>query len=230
MNTIRAIFEKELKELRSNRPMLMQFLLYPIITVIMNNLVKEEGIPELMYVKMFSVMFMTMATVITTSSIIAEEKEKGTLRTLMMSNVNPLSYLAGIGLFDFILCMLGAVIIAVGCNMESSVCVRYLGLMAIGFIINIALGAGIGTLSKNQLHATSLAIPFTLIMSFLPLLGVFNDTISKVAEYTLGQQMLNLMEDLNRITITSKGAVILAANTLLFVVLFVFAYRKRGLD
>lgn len=49
----------------------------------------------------FITMHIVMIPIINMANIIAEEKEKNTLRVLIMSNVKPMEYLIGIGLSVF---------------------------------------------------------------------------------------------------------------------------------
>ena len=63
----------------------------------MTNSVKIEGMPPDFFVNMFAVMYIGMAPLVAMSAIISEEKEKNTLRVLMMADVTPGQYLAGTG-------------------------------------------------------------------------------------------------------------------------------------
>ena len=93
MNNITTIFIKQIKDTLKNKSVLIQFLMFPLLTVLMENAIHMENMPEHFFVKLFSSMFIGMAPLVSTASIIAEEKEKDTLRVLMMSNVHPIQYL-----------------------------------------------------------------------------------------------------------------------------------------
>lgn len=108
MKNIRVILEKQLKDTIKNKEILLQFLLFPIIAAVMENTVSIEGMPESFFVNLFSVMYVGMAPLVSMSSILSEEKEKNTLRMLMLSGVKPWEYLLGTGLTVFLCCMLGA--------------------------------------------------------------------------------------------------------------------------
>ena len=87
MNNISAVFLKQIRETLKNKPILIQFLMFPVLAVVMENAVKIEDMPEHFFAKLFAVMFVGMAPLTCMSSVISEEKEKNTLRVLMMSNV-----------------------------------------------------------------------------------------------------------------------------------------------
>lgn len=64
------------KETFKNKAILVQFLLFPVLTPIMESAIKIENMPEHFFVKLFAVMFVDMAPLTCMSSIISEEKEK----------------------------------------------------------------------------------------------------------------------------------------------------------
>ena len=107
------VIKKQLKDILKNKAILIQFVLYPVLTLIMENTIHMEGMPELYFTKLFSIMYIGMAPLTSMAAIIAEEKEKNTLRVLMLSNVKPVEYLTGTGSYIWLICMLGAVVFAV---------------------------------------------------------------------------------------------------------------------
>ena len=183
MKNAAAVFTKQVKDTIKNKAILIQFLMFPVITLIMENAVKIDGMPEHFFANLFAVMFIGMAPITCTSAIIAEEKEKDTLRVLLMSNVKPLEYLLGVGSYVFVLCMAGAAVIGAAGGYSGSRFGGFMALMAVGTIISILLGAAIGTWSRNQMTATGVYVPVMCVLSFLPMLAMFNDTIAKVSEY-----------------------------------------------
>ena len=87
MRNISAVLLKQMKETLKNKTILIQFLMFPVMTIIMETAIKMEDMPEHYFAKIFAVMFVGMAPLSCLSAIISEEKEKDTLRALMMSNV-----------------------------------------------------------------------------------------------------------------------------------------------
>ena len=72
-----VIFRKQVRDTLKNKEILIQFVLLPVLAVIMENAVKVEGMPENYFIKLFSVMFAGMAPLVSMAAILAEEKEKG---------------------------------------------------------------------------------------------------------------------------------------------------------
>ena len=228
MRNIGVIFRKQLKDTLKNKTVLIQFIMFPVMTLIMENAIQISGMPENFFTKLFAVMYMGMAPLTSVASIISEEKEKNTLRVLMMANVKPWEYLAGVGIYVWTLCMAGAGIMATG--LPSEQIPFFLGVMAAGFIISIAIGACIGVFSSNQMVATSLFMPVMMVFSFAPMLAMFNDKIEKVARVFYTQQIRLLMNQMSFDGIKKETILVVLINALLGVVLFFAAFKKKGLE
>lgn len=228
MNGISTVFLKQVKETLKNKAILIQFVMFPLLAVIMENSIKIDEMPEHFFAKLFAVMFIGMAPLTCMSSVISEEKEKNTLRVLMMSNVKPVQYLLGIGSYICIMCMAGAAVFAVLGEYKGSDLAGFMLVMAVGIILSILIGAVIGIISNNQMSATSVTVPVMMIFSFLPMLSMFNETIEKIAKITYSQQ-INMLVNSNFENISDSVAV-LAVNFIIAVLLFFIAHRKNGIE
>jgi len=222
-----VIFKKQIKDTFKNKMILIQFVLYPVMTLVMENAIHIDGMPELFFTKLFSVMYIGMAPLTCVASIIAEEKEKDTLRVLLMANVKSWQYLVGVGAYVWIICMLGAGAMATGYR-ESDI-FTYLCFMGLGFFISIIAGACIGLISKNQMSATSLAMPVMLILAFLPMLAMFNERIAKIARFSYSQQIKICLDNMSMKLLWPENYGIIAANIVILLVVFIVLFRKREL-
>ena len=233
MRNILVIIKKQLQDTFKNKTVLIQFLMFPILTIVMENAINIEGMEPLFFTKLFSTMFIGMAPLTATAGIIAEEKERDTLRVLMMANVKPWQYLIGIGTYVWIICMMGACVMSTtipGQVERTGAVVTYLIIMAVGFVISILAGAAVGVFAKNQMSATSITVSVMLILAFSPMLAMFNDKIEKVARLVFTQQLRKTVDNMSFDGIGSSGAVILAVNAAAALVLFFIAFRKKGLE
>lgn len=228
MNGIITVFLKQIKETLKNKSILIQFVMFPVLAVIMENTVRLDDMPEHFFAKLFAVMFVGMAPLTCMSSVISEEKEKNTLRVLMMSNVKPVQYLLGIGSYIWIMCMAGAAVFAVSGEYKGADFVSFMLVMAVGIVLSILVGAVIGIISKNQMSATSVTVPVMMIFSFLPMLSMFNETIEKIAKITYSQQISILVN--SNFKNAADSIAVLAVNFILAAVLFFTAYRKNGME
>lgn len=228
MRNALVIFKKQLKDTLKNKTVLIQFIMFPLMTLVMENAISLPDMPKLFFTKLFSVMYIGMAPVTAAAAIISEEKEKNTLRVLMMANIKPWEYLLGVGAYVWTLCMAGAGIMATG--LASTDIPFYLGVMAAGFVVSIAIGACIGIFSSNQMTATSLFVPVMMVFSFSPMLAMFNDKIEKVARIFYTQQLRVLMNRMSFEGIKPESILILAVNAVLALALFFVAFRRKGLE
>ncbi|MCM1539668.1 MAG: ABC transporter permease [Blautia sp.] len=229
MRHIITIMQKQLKDTLKNQIVLIQFAMFPALGVIMVNMIRLEGMPENFFVTLFASMYIGMAPLTCVSSIISEEKEKNTLRVLMMADVTPWQYLLGIGSYVFLACMLGG---AVFCSLLENVTAGqralFLLVMAAGIIASIVMGAAIGVGSRNQMAATSVSVPVMMVFSFLPMLSMFNDRIEKIARFTYTEQIRVLTGNLGEGDPARSAAVILM-NIAVFGAVFSILYKKSSL-
>lgn len=230
MYNIGAILKKQIKDTLKNKTVLIQFIMFPALTLLMNNAIKIEGMPKNFFVNLFATMYIGMAPLTSMAAIIAEEKEKNTLRVLMMSNVKPYEYLLGVGIYVWIACMVGAGVICIAGNYDLRTSSVFMGIMAAGILASLLMGAAIGTWSKNQMMATSITVPVMMVFAFVPMLSLFNTTIEKIAKFIYSEQISRMLTQVGDLRIEMPDICIMVVNMLLFVGLFTFAYKKVGLD
>lgn len=230
MKNIKAVFMKQLLDTVKNKTVFIQFLMFPIIAIIMENAVKIEDMPEHFFAKLFAVMFVGMAPLSCMSAIISEEKEKNTLRALMMSSVKPWQYLVSVGAYIFIMCMVGTAVFAVLGEYKGAELAVFILSVAFGIILSELIGAVIGIFSRNQMAATSLTLPIMMIFSFSPMLSMFNETIKKIAGITYLQQISNILNGMGTSEISVKSIIVISANFIIGLVLFASVYKKKGLE
>lgn len=230
MRNVSAVFRKQIKETLKNKTILIQFLLFPVLTPIMESTVKIENMPGRFFVTLFAVMFVGMAPLTCMSSVISEEKEKNTLRALMMSNVKPVQYLLGVGIYVWLMCMAGAVMFAVCGEYTGSDFAEFMLIMAMGILLSILTGAIIGMCSKNQMTATSITVPVMMVFSFLPMVSMFNENIEKIAKCTYSQQISMLINGIGNTHIDFENIAVISANFFIAIFLFFVAYKQKGLE
>ena len=228
MRNLKAIFMKQILDTIKNRTVFLQFLVFPMITIIMEKAVKLEDMPEHFLVKLFAVMFVGMAPLTCMSAIIAEEKEKNTLRVLVMSNVKPWQYIISVGTYIFIMCMVGTAVFAVLGEYSGAELARFVLSMISGIILSEIIGAVIGIFSRNQMAATSLTIPIMMLFSFVPMLSMFNESIRKFADIIYSQQISYLINGIGTSEVSAKSIIVIAVNFIIGIALFAMVYKKKG--
>lgn len=225
-----AIFQKQVKDTFKNKVVLIQFILYPALAFIMENAITIENMPKGFFTKLFAIIFIGMTPLMSMASIISEEKEKHTLKVLLMSNVKPAAYLIGIGTYIAGLCLIGAVCFYLGSPYGLEEGLRFIGVMMVGVVVSMIVGAAIGIMSKDQMMATSITMPIMMVLAFLPMLANFNEKIEKVARITYAQQLNVMIADIGKLKISTENILVISMNMLLAVILFIIAYNRCGLE
>lgn len=231
MRKVKTIFWKQLKDTIKNKVIFIQFILFPVMAVLMEHAIEIKDMPEHFFVLLFSTMYVGMAPLTSIAAIISEEKETGTLGMLKMSNVRGWEYLTGIGIYVFALCMAGSLVLACAGAYRGWRMGAFLLSMGAGILISMLIGAVIGITSKNLMGGTALAVPVTMVFAFLPMFSMFNEKIREVAKYVYSyeiQDALGRIRSVEGMEELVKGGhpEIWAVNLLLAAVLFGFAYRR----
>ncbi len=231
MNSIRiinAIFSKQVNDIIKDIQVLILFIVYPVIALIMTSSIGKELGQTSFFIAIFATMHTIFTPIVATAAIISEEKEKNTLRCLIMANVKPYQYLISIGGFIFICTIIsGSSFIFMG-DFSTTEALKVMLSMGIGCICSIILGLTIGGYSKNMSSANSLAVPVGMVFSFLPMLSEFNTSIEQFAKFTYGQQISYIIsgQDYN----IGFLSTIIAINLIIFLVLFILTFKNNKLD
>lgn len=230
MRAVSAVWKKQVKDTLKNKEVLIQFFLFPVMAIIMQNAIKVPGMPENFFVVLFATMYVGMAPLTAMAAILAEEKEKNTLRVLLMSNVKAAEYLAGTGVYVLAVCMLGALVFGVVGKYRGGELAMFLLIMCIGILSSLLIGAAIGVWSRSQMGATSMTVPVMLVFAFLPMIAMFNSGIAKVSRFTYSQQISNMMTDIGAEAMSMESIVIIAMNMAAAMAVFWVAYKRCGLE
>lgn len=231
MRRILAVLTKQLKDTLKNKTVLANFILFPLMTIVMTQAMGNtlSEMPKNYFVIMFSSMYVGMIPLMNSAAIIGEEKEKNTLRTLIMANVKPMEYLIGIAIFIILATSVGSLAMALIGGILGTELLMFMGVMILGAAASYFIGSSIGIMSQNQMSATSIATPFMLLFSFLPMLSMFNKTIESIAKFSFTQQIFYLLQDLTPANFTLDKFAIIFANIIIFIIFFIYAYKKSRL-
>jgi len=227
MRIIKAIFIKQAKDLLKNPAVLVMFIVFPAVAFVMTKLVVVEDLPPNMFVTMMASIFAGMGLITSASAVIAEDIEQKSLHFMMIAGVKPYQYLLGTIGFYLLAGAVTSVIFALIGDFTGTETMKFLAIMVSGTAASILLGAAIGMLSKNQQTATALGMPVAMIVGFTPMIAAFNETIEKIANILYTQQINVIVNDFSLSLF--KPLLVTASNIAVFTVLFVLAYKKKGL-
>jgi len=180
-------------------------------------------------------MNIAMVPVALMGTIIAEEKEKFTLRTLMLNDVKASEILFAKAL----ICMLFVIIdnllmfFIVGADMTLFVPFQLISLFVA--LAVILFGAFVGLISKNQMSAGLLSMPFMVILLapvFIQLMG--NEAVNNIAKVLPTSAMMTLFDSVagsvSGFENVGMPLIVIGAWLIISVILFNIAYKKVGVD
>ena len=191
MRRVNAIFQKDLKDILRNyavsfsvpMPLIVAFVLGK-----MNDNIAIEG--HYMVISLTMVMVATFLQ----CSLIAEEKEKNTLRGLMLSPASTLEILGGKSLLSLKATMITVVIGALlsGYRPENILVIAIAILFSAIFFVG--LGTLLGLFAKSVMEASVIIMPFMFIFGFGSMFTMFADKypIVKLLDYTPNIQLMDI--------------------------------------
>ena len=189
---IQAIFMKDYKEFSRNYAISMVIFL-PLILAIMYRQTGTESIQN--YFLPLNMTF-SMVTAYVQSCLIAEEKERNTLRSLMMSPASIADILLGKSLLVFIVT---GVILAISAYIVGYVpnqVIPIVLVLAISTVFYLAVGTICGLFTKSVMEASLAVLPIILVFSFGPMSLYLNETnvMYKIAQWLPSTQLVILAE------------------------------------
>lgn len=230
MRTTQAIFKKQTKDMIKNKEIFLQFLMFPIIALILSRIVPtaygDDG--AVFSTAIFSAMFSCMVIIQVTTMVIAEHKEKNNLRFLMMAGVKPREYIFGIGGAILISALAVAGFFAFIEGHSGQVLVEYLGFFLLNVIVSVLIGGTLGMFSRNVQASTAIAVPVGALLGFLPMIAAFNETIRNVARWTYIMQFTEISVQNFQVDLL-EPLLITLGNIVVFAIIFAVVYRKKGL-
>lgn len=229
-HNIAAVFKKQIKDNLKNKMVFIQFILYPLFAFVFTEAVAkgQQDLLNTFFVTIFGTIYAGMVPMINMASIISEEKEADTLKMLMIANVKPYQYLIAIGSSVMIFFSLGAASFGIIGGYSGIVLLKFIIAMLCGGLSSLLLGSAIGMLSKNQMSATAIGMPIAMIISFLPMIATFNVKFESISRFLYTQQISYILNDPNAAKISLESILIIGSNLLVFLSVFVVAYRKNS--
>ncbi|MFD2700492.1 ABC transporter permease [Paenibacillus shunpengii] len=188
------------------------------------------------FVLSFGIVFnIAIAGISMSSSPLAEEKEKNTLRVLMTSSVNGVEYLIGTLLPPlFILIIVNILMIPVsGTSFAEVQFGSFLLMTTAASFISLIIGYIIGIFANNQAQTALMTMPITVILTSVPAVKLFHEDLSAILNYTYTGVLTNFTN-----SVFANGGYhwnlrdisVLTGWLIISIVVFVYAYKKNGLD
>ncbi|MFF2886019.1 ABC transporter permease subunit [Paenibacillus sp. NPDC057967] len=226
----RAIFVKDYKEFSRNYAISI-CLIVPILFAF---LFRSAG-PSLPGAIGFLLnISLVLLTCLVQACLIAEEKERNTLRTLMMTPATTMDVLIGKSALVFVMSAVALAIATYILGYEPASLWAVMAAVILSIILYIAVGTICGLFSKTVLEASLSIIPAALIFTAPPVAPLlFGDyPILKLLDYTPSIQLVQLLELRTGFTTVDllKPLLIILAWTVVFTIVSVVLYQRRLKD
>lgn len=226
-----AIFIKDYKDFSRNIAVFVSILVVPFLAGFYGRMGVDSITLQYM---LFNMAFATTATFVQ-SCLIAEEKEKNTLRGLMLSPASTAEILVGKSLLSFVITVLVIVLSAFFLNyMPQNIWIVTIA-MLLSTVFYIGLGTLLGLYTKSVMEASVAAFPVMIIFGLGTLIIelVERYPILKVLTYLPNLQLQEIAIEVE--ASASFGDIGLHLVIIIAWVIFIFfltiiIYRKRMID
>ncbi|MGF9963996.1 ABC transporter permease [Bacillus rhizoplanae] len=231
MKRFSAIVRKEMYDGGKNSQVVIMALLPIVLAIFYSNI---EGNKEF-FAGFTIAMTLTMVGSFVQAIIIAEEKEKHTLRVLMLSPANPLEVLLGKSVLTiFFVIVSSFVSLLIFGTLKGNIGMLIV-ILLVGTLLCIILGTIVGLLSQNMAQTSIVGMPIFLLFTLGPMLQeiVKSEVIKKAVGFL---PTSHIMEGMKKV-MQEKGFSAIQEHlfnnaiwiALLIVVCF-FVYKKKQLD
>lgn len=191
---LNALLWLRVQVLISNSTLLATLLMPFGIAVLYNEFMNKNGELSMFLLSTSLTMVLSMGSGYMVSIMMAEDKEKRNLKSLILSGVTATKYTFSMLVLPILIILLAMIVLPIYLKVDLSgylfAYVIYLLLATISIIfLNLLIGAVSDTQSKAQVYSI---FPM-LIVSVLPMIALQNDTIQKVLDYSFVGSIVNLL-------------------------------------
>lgn len=193
---LNALLWLRLQVLISNSTLLATLLMPFGIAILYNEFLNKSGELSMFLLSMSLTMVLSMGSGYMVSIMMAEDKEKRNLKSLILSGVTATEYTLSMMALPLLVMLLSMVVLPLYLKVDLTnyflTYGLYLLLATISIIfLNLLIGAVSDTQSKVQVYSI---FPM-LTVSFLPVLAVQNETAQKLLDYSFIGPLVSLLKE-----------------------------------
>ena len=233
----KALFMKDLKNCFVNKNVFLMLAL-PVLFGDMYKFLLGDILKEAtgsFVIVMCIVMTISIIPLNVLANMVAEEKEKHTLRSLMLANVSATDFLLSKAFVALVLMLIDGILIFLVCQEPIGYLVYFLIFYILASLSVLFFGALVGLLSKDQMSAGTLSSPLMIFLMLPPIFSQLNEMIEKIAVIfpttsfqTLYLQLSTKQPFFNQDTVIA--IIVCIVWIILGVIAFMYGYKKKGLD
>ena len=238
MHTLAVLIKKDFRLMFTNKNMLIMILLPIGFAVLYQTIfgdVKEAGMPRNFVLTLCELLNLSAIPLTGLAMMVAGEKEKNTLRVLMLSDVSALEYIFSKIISVLVLMEFITIVIFFITATQLSYLPMFLLVTTVTSISMLLFGSVVGLLSKDQMSTSTLSTPLMILFLIPPMFQNMNEVIDKIASIVPTTRMMAIINDaMNGMGILSQEHLldfgIILVWILLGVVTFAMMYRRKGFD
>ena len=193
---LNALLWLRLQVLISNSTLLATLLMPFGIVVLLNEFLNKNGEVSLFLLSASLTMVLSMGSGYMVSIMMAEDKEKRNLKSLILSGVTATEYTFSMLVLPILIMLLAMIVLPIYLKVDvSSYLFAYVIYLLLATICIIFLNLLIGAVSDTQSKAQVYSIFPMLIVSFLPMIALQNDTVQKLLDYSFIGPLVGLLKE-----------------------------------
>ena len=192
---LNALLWLRLQVIISNSTLLATLLLPFGITILQNEFLNKNGELSMFLLSTSLTMVLSMGSGYMVSIMIAEDKEKRNLKSLILSGVTATEYTLSMMALPLLVMLLSMVFLPLYLKVNlTNYLLAYSLYLILATISMIFLNIFIGAVSDTQSKAQVYSIFPMLIFSFLPVLAIQNATAQKLLDYSFIGPLVSLLK------------------------------------
>lgn len=193
---LNALLWLRLQVLISNSTLLATLLMPFGISVLLNEFLNKNGEVSLFLLSASLTMVLGMGSGYMVSIMMAEDKEKRNLKSLILSGVTATEYTFSMLVLPILIMLLAMIVLPIYLKVDvSGYLFAYAIYLLLATICIIFLNLLIGAVSDTQSKAQVYSIFPMLIVSFLPMIALQNDTVQKLLDYSFIGPFVGLLKE-----------------------------------
>ncbi|MBX5326016.1 ABC transporter permease [Streptococcus cristatus] len=193
---LNALLWLRLQVLISNSTLLATLLMPFGIAILYNEFLNKSGELSMFLLSMSLTMVLSMGSGYMVSIMMAEDKEKRNLKSLILSGVTATEYTMSMMALPLLVMLLSMVVLPLYLKVDLTNYFLTYGLYLILATISIIfLNLLIGAVSDTQSKAQVYSIFPMLTVSFLPVLAIQNETAQKLLDYSFIGPLVSLLKE-----------------------------------
>ena len=193
---LNALLWLRVQVLISNSTLLATLLMPFGATVLYNALLNKNGEVSLFLLSASLTMVLSMGSGYMVSIMMAEDKEKRNLKSLILSGVTATEYTFSMLVLPILIMLLAMIVLPIYLKVDvSGYLFAYAIYLLLATICIIFLNLLIGAVSDTQSKAQVYSIFPMFIVSFLPTIASQNDTVQKLLDYSFIGPFVGLLKE-----------------------------------